>query len=440
MIINTINIAIYIIFGLISYYTLNMILQTFFSTKISIYIFGIISLVGTIISATVYYIAPEYNLIISIVLSLIFSFCYSRNIIKNILVIFLYNVMAAAMEAIICYFIAFLCQTSVDNILDGTDYFIYCHVLLNFIYLLIALFLQRFLTEKNKDISQGYHAWLVCILTACASLYTFSCIIRLSRTNISSGHLTVITVFIILSIINCFIFYQVNELSDYYFVKKEYDDINQYIKLLDNQLNMYKNYNNEVQTISHNLKHDYNLLHIMLEEENYDGIKDFISKHMDNVKKIKIYISSNDSFVDALVNFKLSYADNMNIHAKTNIIVEKSIPIDRDKLSIIIGNLFDNAIEHLSSHQLYDGKISVTLKYIGNVFIFEIRNPVAEKVLISQDMSVKTSKDDKFHHGFGLRSIISTVNSLNGLFKIECTDQEFIANIYIITEEGSDLC
>lgn len=78
----------------------------------------------------------------------------------------------------------------------------------------------------------------------------------------------------------------------------------------------------------------------------------------------------------------------------------------------IIFDLISYYTLNLNSPSLYDAKISVKLKYIGNVFIFEVRNPVAEKIL----------------------------NSLNGLFKIECTDLEFIANVYIITEEVSHLC
>jgi hypothetical protein len=322
----------------------------------------------------------------------------------------------------------------VNGIIADTALSICTQMFLRMLYLLAALSFRRYALGKKQSSELNNRSWLICLIFALLSLYVFYCICEITRNHVNFSFLTLIAIFIILSVFNILIFFQIDKISEYYRLKKENDDISQYLQLQESEMQQYKKYNEKIQNMSHDLKHEYNLFTILLQEKKYDELEATIASKLNLMEQSKNYISTKDSFLDALVNFKIANAEKSNIQVKTELMISDIVPIEHDKLSVIIGNVFDNAIEHCSKHPA-PILITVIIKYIGNVFILEVKNPVDKPVQISENMSVKTSKDDHFHHGFGLRSIISTVHSLNGIFKITCTDTEFTAAVSIITKE-----
>lgn len=95
-------------------------------------------------------------------------------------------------------------------------------------------------------------------------------------------------------------------------------------------------------------------------------------------------------------------------------------PVD---LCVIFSNALDNAIEacrKISGHKVIDIKLN---KQQGYQFI-SISNPTN-----GGNDELKTTKDDKIHHGFGINNIRNAVNRHNGIFDINNGDDLFCLNV-----------
>lgn len=111
---------------------------------------------------------------------------------------------------------------------------------------------------------------------------------------------------------------------------------------------------------------------------------------------------------------------------------EGSIPfqgIDNYDLSVILGNVLDNAIR--GCEQLSRREICVLSKKSGDFLVLKITNPVKERVPIANN-TVCTTKTDTQNHGFGIEQIKSTAKKYNGTVDIECDEENFSIEIGLV--------
>lgn len=97
----------------------------------------------------------------------------------------------------------------------------------------------------------------------------------------------------------------------------------------------------------------------------------------------------------------------------------------------IFGNALDNAIESVSQEPEVDKRsISVQASVRQNFCIIQIENycPVRPEF---EDEIPKTTKSDGAQHGYGVKSIIYSVEKYNGVVKIHADEQSFVLRILI---------
>lgn len=105
-------------------------------------------------------------------------------------------------------------------------------------------------------------------------------------------------------------------------------------------------------------------------------------------------------------------------------------PVD---LYTIFGNVLDNAIE--SVRKLKDPErriVSVTLYSKRNMTVLQVENYFDHDVQFEDGLPV-TSKGDTNYHGFGLKSIRSTVEKYGGSLSIDAQDHIFLLCIVLPT-------
>ena len=97
-------------------------------------------------------------------------------------------------------------------------------------------------------------------------------------------------------------------------------------------------------------------------------------------------------------------------------------------ISILIGNLLDNAIE--ACEQMQDGKrwILFKLKKRQRSLFIEISNSLGTVPRI-KDGELFTSKKDKILHGYGLKSVKRIVQKYDGVFSFSVEEETFKVKI-----------
>lgn len=95
-------------------------------------------------------------------------------------------------------------------------------------------------------------------------------------------------------------------------------------------------------------------------------------------------------------------------------------------LTVILGNLIDNALEaamSVNENRFIDFKMD----YSKGMMIIKISNPYSRDVKM-ENGKIITSKKDKVNHGLGLKSVNEVLERYNGMTKIEAD-----GNIFTIT-------
>lgn len=142
-------------------------------------------------------------------------------------------------------------------------------------------------------------------------------------------------------------------------------------------------------------------------------------------------VSSGNVVIDSILNSKLSLAAEKEIDLKIDIAVPAKLSVDEIDITILLGNLLDNAIENFDKTA---GKpIRFRLRYDRGRLFIHCENPYAG-TLKRRGNSYDTGKADRRNHGFGLQNINNVVNKYNGQLKIEEENQIFCAELFLYLE------
>ncbi len=229
---------------------------------------------------------------------------------------------------------------------------------------------------------------------------------------------------VLLIIANIFIFYIIDKQNDYIKTKESLTFAQEHIK---NQIAHYTElyaYQNELKTFKHDLKNRLVALSALLQNGNSDKVLELIKTDIDFLNNSnQTIVNSGNPVVDAVIQTKLRYALKNNVKIKTVFKLSENVNINEFELGVLIGNALDNAIE--ATIKIAEDKrqpIAVMLLTSEGQLSFSTENSVTESADIN---ALKTSKDDKLNHGYGLNSMKSIARKYDGEIFTECENGRF---------------
>ncbi len=194
------------------------------------------------------------------------------------------------------------------------------------------------------------------------------------------------------------------------------------------QFDLIKNNDQRFRIIRHDLKNQLYSIRMLIR----DGKDEEVIKYLDSMEHFAIgegqHVNTGNTNIDSILNYKISEAIGQGIAVNTEILVPDSIPLDPFVLNVVIGNLFDNAIEAAS--QSDNKEIKFNMRADNSTLVIKIENYFAGK-LNQKNGQYATTKSDKIHHGLGLKSIQMILDKNNGNIDIEVKDQKFTAVILL---------
>lgn len=113
-----------------------------------------------------------------------------------------------------------------------------------------------------------------------------------------------------------------------------------------------------------------------------------------------------------------------------NIDLKPELHVTDVDMTIIMGNLLDNAIE--ACLNVEDKSRYINLDIVcgyGRIDIM-MKNSSNDKMEIINN-HIQSGKKDKDNHGYGLDNIKKTVGKYNGYFKIHSVNNEFVAEVFL---------
>lgn len=185
--------------------------------------------------------------------------------------------------------------------------------------------------------------------------------------------------------------------------------------LENNYRNLKKSYEDNSK-LFHDLKNHIRVINNLVNDNKIEELKDYISgfelrdRNSDDTKWTE------DTVVNFIIINKISLAKQKDIVVNANIDYPLKTNIASSDMTTMLANLFDNAIE--ACEQIPEGQdkhIDVVIRRINGMLFIKFENSCQTKPLFEKD-NLLTIKRDKKNHGWGLKSVKSTVNKYDGSF------------------------
>lgn len=189
----------------------------------------------------------------------------------------------------------------------------------------------------------------------------------------------------------------------------------------------------EMMKVKHDLKNYLLACQSLLTEKKYEEAMNFISKLTS--EKLNSYTSlilTGNSIVDAILSSKLFLCQHNKIKVSYAIHADTTSIDDMD-FSILLANLFDNAIEACNRNEC-ESEINISLTPYQSYVHLVIQNTIDSSVLSTNPKLRTSKKKDAYNHGYGLKTVDSIVNKYNGMKNIYEQNNNFIVDILLCTQ------
>ena len=201
------------------------------------------------------------------------------------------------------------------------------------------------------------------------------------------------------------------------------------VRMYDEELHEKQKTIDGVRRTRHDIKNHMIYLQELL-AENPDEAKKFLKEYLgENIDNKSELSKSGNLAVDALINYKniIAREKGITIHLESRIPAE--LPYESTDLSIILGNLLDNAME--ATEKLENEKdIFVSLLYQKEKMLIKVQNPYTGDLKKDRAGNYISEKKDRENHGIGLKSVRKVVEKYEGVMEIHTEDQTF--EVYVI--------
>ena len=180
-------------------------------------------------------------------------------------------------------------------------------------------------------------------------------------------------------------------------------------------------------------RHDYQnhiqLMKVLAANGDMDAIKDYLDKLDTDLSTVDTVVKTGNAMADAILNSKISLAKSKGIAVKVDAHIPVKLKMSELDLCVIIGNLFDNAIDASMALPEEQRLIRVYMDMKNTQLYISFTNFTATKKLAKVGNRFQTAKGDG--HGFGLLRIDNIIERLDGYLSRNSEDGAFTTEILI---------
>lgn len=230
--------------------------------------------------------------------------------------------------------------------------------------------------------------------------------------------------------INLLIFYLYDVLLSAYVKLEENAIFERQMEGYLNQLNIMMQSEEKMIALRHDMKHHLNELSILASRNEDSEVIHYIQNMYTYLSNPNEYVSSGNKGVDSLLNYMLNKANSILESVNYQINVPKELEIPSFDLTIIVGNLLENAIDAAKDSE--EKWIEVLLNYERGMLFIRIRNSYSNVVQKQGEVYI-TTKKKKQEHGIGLQNVKKVVDNYKGEMQILAQDNIFDVKIILYT-------
>ncbi|MDE7432510.1 MAG: GHKL domain-containing protein [Lachnospiraceae bacterium] len=365
--------------------------------------------------------SPVVNMVTSILGIFLITFCYESSLSKKIVTVIIIYMCMFLTEAVT----AFLTGISDVNMFSRRkEFHAVLSILIELLLWSITLVFGKLRNVRaNIPLPKSFTAAM--ILVFAISFCMESLIFQQNSTDDAIAAISLVCVVIM----NFLMIYLYDSLSGMLEERTKTEIIKREKTYYHKQSELLQRNYEELKRFRHDIKNRMLVLKQMADKNELEKMSEYISAVTEKIDSTEVFSQTGNIAMDSIINYELNKAQNDGIEIKSNIIVPAEINIKDDDIVVILGNLFDNAIEAVN--RLKKEKwLSINLEYEKNCVFIAVKNSY-DNIVNMVNGQIHTRKKNQTLHGIGLRSVQAVLDKYNGLLDIEYNDKEFMVHVIL---------
>ena len=185
----------------------------------------------------------------------------------------------------------------------------------------------------------------------------------------------------------------------------------------------------ETRRYKHDVRHHIALMQELLKKGEYDKLSEYLNSFRDSMPDISERIYCKNTSVSALLAYFAQIAESSGIEYKVSADIPDDIKIDITDLSVLFGNLIENAIHGCVSDSAKNKKIIIRAKADSYSLCLAVDNTFTGTILTDPEGGFLSSK--RKGKGIGTESVKNIAAKYNGVAKFEYGDGMFYASVML---------
>lgn len=292
----------------------------------------------------------------------------------------------------------------------------------NLIFLLILLIVQKIVSLKKGE-NINFVEWIAMILIPGISI--FVSVVVLDK---CVNEIAITTGSMCLLVLNFLFFYLLNHIIKMRENQMILSLLKQQNETYESQLQILVSSEEKISLLRHDIKNHFFIIQQMVQNENKKELMEYLNQLHLLIENDKQLIATGNFVIDSFVNMKLGKIKNdIDVELDIDVSISKNLPIEKMDLSIIFGNLLDNAIRALYGCQ-NQKNLKLILKENQNTVYLCIENTHNEKIK-RIGYHFRSTKKNKEIHGIGLQNVKRVVEKYNGSIDINYNENIFCVKL-----------
>lgn len=179
----------------------------------------------------------------------------------------------------------------------------------------------------------------------------------------------------------------------------------------------------------HNIKHHFLALQGFLAEGNFEKVKNYLNKYLDTINNYEIINLCSNPIVNMTVSHYYTLSKENQIDFTVHIQIPKELPIQDSDISVLLGNLLENAITAVTSTPDGQQIIRLNMSVSRKTLIITVDNGFDGIVSYKNGKYLSTKPK---HNGLGLKSITSIAEKYGG--GVEFTHEDMVFHSSVMLE------
>ena len=296
----------------------------------------------------------------------------------------------------------------------------------------ILIVISRISSKKRNNVTadMSNKEWIQFLIFP---IFTICAVMLMVNSVMKSYHSDIVPVYYIIAIglivLNLVVFHLISEILEHSRKMKEAQILRQQsIGQVELYNSMRENYNIQRQR-THEYKNQIVCMDMLMKKKDYSKLENYIGNISDGLDAQLDMVDTNNDVVNAILNAKYYEAIKNDVLFVLKINDLSDIKVSDEDIVTILSNLLDNAIE--AAKQCDVGKRTVKIKLLSedDVLTIAVSNTYKTEPMLTEDGYIRTTKNNKEEHGWGIRNIVATLEKYDAEYIIDYKNGEFVFSI-----------